>query len=711
MSRRWLEIVTVALLLAGLFAGQDSFAATRYHRVVWDSDPSQSAVIGFSPDGTSNSPWVEYGFTTDETLWTTHNVIDQKTFDVSLTSHFARLTGLPANSPVYYRACDQDGCGQRFWFKTAPIDNTPFIAVAGGDTRTGWDIRRAGNILISKIRPLFIMHGGDHTNANTASEMSQLLTDWALSYSDDTIDGYTYKRIYPLVPTHGNHENGNYSTLCQVYGVDYNQDSICDTHDTYGAFDVSPLLRVYTLNSEFRLLISSYQNAMNNWLYADLASNGGSVAWRFAQYHKPMFPHYTGKSDNPILHTWWANEFYNTAMNLVVESDTHIMKTTESLEPSGSGFIDEASGNNTGGTLYVGEGSWGAPARSADDPKTWTVDLASIQQLKVITVYPDRLEVRTAQFDATATTLTREQRAGDPVVLPAHVNWWDTNGIGEVLDLKRSAQERSVIDNSALFSGDCTYSLCSFIDASSVSSSAIEFWSWDFGDGTTSTVQHPLHGYAANGKYNVTLTVVDVAGVSHVFGKSVTAIPVSATSADVQIANGDDDVEERLDTNSMYLDSSDLELINDSGRGDQAVGLRFNNITIPQGVTITSADIQFTAKNSHSADTDLLIEVQDIDNAPAFVNVAGDLTDRTMSPVSQAWNNVESWTGGGVYYSPGLSTLMQDMVDRSGWTTGNSMVFKITGSAGDRRRAWSYNGNSAAAAILHIDMTIRYLNA
>jgi len=33
------------------------------------------------------------------------------------------------------------------------------------------------------------------------------------------------------------------------------------------------------------------------------------------------------------------------------------------------------------------------------------------------------------------------------------------------------------------------------------------FWAWEFGDGTSSTVQSPSHGYAANGAYSVTLTV------------------------------------------------------------------------------------------------------------------------------------------------------------------------------------------------------------
>ena len=32
-------------------------------------------------------------------------------------------------------------------------------------------------------------------------------------------------------------------------------------------------------------------------------------------------------------------------------------------------------------------------------------------------------------------------------------------------------------------------------------------WAWDFGDGTTSTEQNPLHTYVANGKFTVKLTV------------------------------------------------------------------------------------------------------------------------------------------------------------------------------------------------------------
>ncbi|MCF2909220.1 pre-peptidase C-terminal domain-containing protein [Pseudoalteromonas sp. DL2-H2.2] len=417
-------------------------SASDYHRLIWDTNPSNQATLGYTPTG-GNNHYVKYGTTTDEQSWTTQQPTAKYVFDGSLESEFVTLTGLSADTAIYYRVCDSTGCGQRMWFKTAPATSTGFVAIAGGDTRTGWTTRREGNALVAKIRPLFIMHGGDYTNANSAQEMREYLKDWQLTLSDDVIDGQSYKRIYPFVATFGNHEGDNFKTLCQVFGVDYDKDGACTNKDSYGAFNIANLLRVYTLNSQYKDSgWSSYATAMNNWLKQDLQSNGAGANWRIAQYHKPMYPHYSGKSDNTILHTWWADLFYQHGMNLVVESDTHINKLTEALQPSGSGFTK----TTTGGTVYVGEGSWGAPARSANDPKSWTIDLASIQQFKVLSVTPDSMKVQTAQFTAGADTLTREQRAVDPLALPANISWWYASELGETMTLKRAANSLSIID-------------------------------------------------------------------------------------------------------------------------------------------------------------------------------------------------------------------------------------------------------------------------
>lgn len=52
----------------------------------------------------------------------------------------------------------------------------------------------------------------------------------------------------------------------------------------------------------------------------------------------------------------------------------------------------------------------------------------------------------------------------------------------------------------------CFPSSFQFVDLSNPSSN-IDSWLWDFGDGATSTLQHPLHLYDSSGIYDVTLTI------------------------------------------------------------------------------------------------------------------------------------------------------------------------------------------------------------
>ncbi len=67
----------------------------------------------------------------------------------------------------------------------------------------------------------------------------------------------------------------------------------------------------------------------------------------------------------------------------------------------------------------------------------------------------------------------------------------------------------------ASFTSSCDGGLeCTFTDTSTDPDSPIVSWSWNFGDGGTSTTQHPTHTYAADGAYTVTLTVTDNEGAS-----------------------------------------------------------------------------------------------------------------------------------------------------------------------------------------------------
>ncbi len=51
-----------------------------------------------------------------------------------------------------------------------------------------------------------------------------------------------------------------------------------------------------------------------------------------------------------------------------------------------------------------------------------------------------------------------------------------------------------------------------FTDRSIVSAGALTAYSWDFGDGATSSDQNPVHAYAADGNYTVTMTVTSALG-------------------------------------------------------------------------------------------------------------------------------------------------------------------------------------------------------
>lgn len=172
-----------------------------------------------------------------------------------------------------------------------------------------------------------------------------------------------------------------------------------------------------------------------------------------------------------------------------------------------------------------------------------------------------------------------------------------------------------------------------------------------------------------------------------------------------QIASANDDAEENR-TGSVYLSSTDLELVSDTGFGyiNQTVGMRFSDISIPQGVSITNAYLEFTVDDPGSDPTSLQFVGEAADNANTFSSAAFDVSSRPRTAAQVNWNDVPPWPSEGEkQQSPNLASIIQEIVNRNSWESGNALAIIVTGSG--RRTADSRNRSAQSAPRLVVQYT------
>ena len=98
---------------------------------------------------------------------------------------------------------------------------------------------------------------------------------------------------------------------------------------------------------------------------------------------------------------------------------------------------------------------------------------------------------------------------------------------GDACDINTALAVISNSDNDmpvANFTYDVNNLTLSFIDGSYDPDGYIVNWTWNFGDGTTSSEQNPIHIYSDYGSYNVTLRIEDDKGAVNYMTREVTLI-------------------------------------------------------------------------------------------------------------------------------------------------------------------------------------------
>ncbi len=134
--------------------------------------------------------------------------------------------------------------------------------------------------------------------------------------------------------------------------------------------------------------------------------------------------------------------------------------------------------------------------------------------------------------------------------------------------------------------------------------------------------------------------------------------------------------------------------------------VRFTNVTIPKGAVINSAVIRLEANTTTSGTgdrTNIHFEAADNPSAPTS---GSDLVGRSLGS-AVAWDDVGNWTAGNTYDTPDLTTILQAVIDRTGWASGNAIQAHLVddGSSGTTRYFKSHNNDSAAAAELRVTYT------
>ncbi|HHS96058.1 MAG TPA: hypothetical protein ENJ45_05655, partial [Phaeodactylibacter sp.] len=182
-----------------------------------------------------------------------------------------------------------------------------------------------------------------------------------------------------------------------------------------------------------------------------------------------------------------------------------------------------------------------------------------------------------------------------------------------------------------------------------------------------------------------------------------------------QIDDSSDDAEEAgigassFSIGDVVLVSTDIELSYDTanGMGIQTAGLRFEDIDIPPAASIVDARLIFTAQAPTSGNppnnstTTFNIQIQNHPDPPSFSNTPFDISSRTTTSETINWTPA-NWTEGSTYSSPPINTLVQKIIDRPDWASGNNIVLLTSGSNLGGRTAFSFDENPANAPVLSI---------
>jgi PKD repeat protein len=220
-----------------------------------------------------------------------------------------------------------------------------------------------------------------------------------------------------------------------------------------------------------------------------------------------------------------------------------------------------------------------------------------------------------------------------------------------------------------------------FTDTSNDPDGTIVSWLWDFGDGNTSTQQHPSHTYTADGTYTVTLTVTDDDDATGSISKDVTVTDKINPTADFTYTINCLTV--IFTDTSTDLDGTIVSWLWDFGDGNTSTLQNPTHTYAVPGtytVTLTVTDNDgLTDSISKIITVDICLEIYVYDITQTIKNMGKNyqstavvtIWDTTNAPVADAtvsitWSGVVNGSASGVTGADGTVSFKSDKVKTTG---------------------------------------------
>ena len=567
-------VITVSMLLTALIGlAPMAFAKQRVEQLAEDSAQTKrintngALAAPIAQVCEAGAKWIRLGFSdltlgSYDTLTITSNGGDSYTFEGNHWNNrsFATraLRGSCVSIQPYFGSPDSKYSVDSYQFGTLALaESTVTVAGAGDICDTSGTKCDGTSDLIVAMNPTAVFTAGDNAYSNGT------LTEYNNNYAP------TWGRFKALTsPTPGNHEyntSGASGYFDYFNGVGNATGPAGDRSKGYYSYDVGDwhFVALNTMSG------GTVATAQLDWLTADLAATTKPCI--AAYWHHPLVSrgNYTGYSQ---VKPFW-DRLYAAHADLVLVGHDHNYQRYAKMKPDqtaasdgirqvlvgtgGRGFYAlsgtharlEASDDNTHGVLKLTLTASGYTGDFVPSDGAYTDTFNDTCNAKTppsntppVANFSHGTSGLTANFtdsstDSDGTIASRSWNFGDGTTStatnPSHtyaaagtynvtLTVTDNGGAVSAVTKPVTVTTPGNAAPAANFSYTTAKLVATFTDTSIDSDGTIASRSWTFGDGTSSTAANPVHTYARQGTYSVTLTVTDNGGANAAKTQSVT---------------------------------------------------------------------------------------------------------------------------------------------------------------------------------------------